>query len=242
MTRLLISVRDADEAATALAGGVDLLDIKEPDHGALGAATPAVWRAVLAVSQGRVPTSAALGELLEHTHHDDDLLARFQYAKIGLAGCGVRSDWLPRWSDSLRRLPPSVAPVAVVYADWTGCQAPPPLEIIQQAAGLRCQAVLFDTYDKSGGNLFAYLPTDQLERLVAMIRDAGLQVVLGGSLAGQAVTTACQLAPDYIAVRGAACRGTRNGPVDLERVRSLTALLHASAVFSSSLQDRLGCN
>jgi (5-formylfuran-3-yl)methyl phosphate synthase len=234
MTRLLISVRDADEAATALAGGVDLLDIKEPDHGALGAASPAVWRDVLAVSQGRVPTSAALGELLEDTYHDDNhddnLLARFQYAKIGLAGCGTRGDWLPRWSDSLRHLPPNVAPVAVVYADWIGCQAPPPLEIIHQAARLRCQAILFDTHDKSGGNLFAYLPTDQLKRLVAMIRRAGQQVVLGGSLEGQAITTACRLRPDYIAVRGAACRGSRRGSVDLERVRSLIALLQSNAV------------
>ncbi len=225
MTRLLISVRDADEAATALVGGVDLLDIKEPDRGALGAASSAAWREVLAVSQGRVPMSAALGELLENIQHDDTLLARFQYAKIGLAGCRGHDDWLHRWGQWLQRLPPSVAPVAVVYADWTCCQAPPPQEIIQHSARLGCRAVLFDTHAKSGGDLFSYLPMDRLEPLVAIIRNAGQQIVLGGSLAGRTIRTACELSPDYIAVRGAVCQGPRNGPVDLERVLAIQAEL-----------------
>lgn len=229
MTRLLISVRDADEAATALAGGVDLLDIKEPDRGALGAASPAAWRSVLSIAEGRVPTSAALGELLELPQHDDTLLARFQYAKIGLAGCAAHGDWLQRWRQALQRLPHTVAPVAVVYGDWTVCHAPPPQQIVDQSAGLGCRAVLFDTHTKSGGNLFSYLPVNQLKRLVATIRAAGQQVVLGGSLQRQAITIACGLSPDYIAVRGAACRGNRNGSVDLDRVRSLNELLHSRA-------------
>jgi uncharacterized protein (UPF0264 family) len=38
MTGLLVSVRDAAEAADALAGGADLIDVKEPNAGSLGAA------------------------------------------------------------------------------------------------------------------------------------------------------------------------------------------------------------
>ena len=37
MTQLLVSVRDACEAQDALAGGAQLIDIKEPTRGALGA-------------------------------------------------------------------------------------------------------------------------------------------------------------------------------------------------------------
>jgi (5-formylfuran-3-yl)methyl phosphate synthase len=241
MTGLLISVRDAEEAATALAGGVDLVDIKEPSRGSLGAASDSVWREVLAVCEspktglapghgcpvpvpfsGRVPTSVALGELLDaRADWDFELLAHFQFAKLGLAGCGRQADWVERWSNALRSLPPTVASVAVVYADWQQCEAPPPREIIRRAAELSCKAVLFDTYAKAGGNLFSHLPSVELGQLVAEIRDAALLVVLGGSLAGNAIDQACVFEPDYIAVRGAACRGARTGPVDLQLVRRL---------------------
>jgi hypothetical protein len=251
MTRLLISVRDAGEAATALTGGADLVDIKEPSRGSLGAASASVWREVLAVCgasqtgqvpgirgltphgspepvpfSSRVPTSVALGELLDdQADWDFELLARFQFAKLGLAGCGPQSHWFERWSDTLQSLPPAVASVAVAYADWQACEAPAPREIIRRAAEVSCKAVLFDTYTKSGGNLFSHLPPVELGHLVTQIRDAGLMVVLGGSLSGDAIDRAVDFAPDYVAVRGAACRGARTGPVDLELVLRLAEQL-----------------
>src|SRR5207244_7336185 len=46
MTGLLVSVRSAAEAETALAGGADVVDVKEPRRGALGPADPSVWKQV----------------------------------------------------------------------------------------------------------------------------------------------------------------------------------------------------
>ena len=46
MTGLLVSVRDAKEAQQAVSGGADVIDVKEPAHGALGAADPTVWSQV----------------------------------------------------------------------------------------------------------------------------------------------------------------------------------------------------
>ena len=40
MTRLLASVRDGAEAADALAAGAEIIDFKDPAHGALGALPP----------------------------------------------------------------------------------------------------------------------------------------------------------------------------------------------------------
>jgi uncharacterized protein (UPF0264 family) len=223
MTRLLISVRDADEAATALAGGADLVDIKEPSHGSLGAASAGVWQAVLGVCGGRVPLSVALGELHEaELRLSDDSLAEFQFAKIGLAGWGRREDWRDRWAQSLDRLPQTVVPVAVIYADGPLCDAPTPREIVCLAADLGCGAILFDTYLKSGSNLFTHLGSRDLGDLIAEIRQRGMQVVLGGSLAGPSIIQACGLNPDYIAVRGAACRGSRTGTLDPSKVRELS--------------------
>ncbi len=62
---LLVSVRDAAEAAASLAGGADLIDVKEPARGPLGRADAATIAAVVQAVGGRVPVSAALGELRE---------------------------------------------------------------------------------------------------------------------------------------------------------------------------------
>ena len=42
MPKLLVSVRSSHEAQMAIDVGVDVIDIKEPSAGALGAASPAV--------------------------------------------------------------------------------------------------------------------------------------------------------------------------------------------------------
>ena len=45
--RLLISVRDAAEARSAIAGGTDVIDVKEPSRGPLGRADDRVVREVV---------------------------------------------------------------------------------------------------------------------------------------------------------------------------------------------------
>ncbi|HEY3395272.1 MAG TPA: (5-formylfuran-3-yl)methyl phosphate synthase [Lacipirellulaceae bacterium] len=62
---LLVSVRGAGEALEALAGGADVIDVKEPKRGSLGAAdAPTIAEVVRAVN-GRATVTAALGELME---------------------------------------------------------------------------------------------------------------------------------------------------------------------------------
>ncbi len=63
MAQLLVSVRSADEARTALAGGASIIDVKEHDHGSLGQAPWSVWRDVHTVVSTAAPISVALGEL-----------------------------------------------------------------------------------------------------------------------------------------------------------------------------------
>jgi uncharacterized protein (UPF0264 family) len=64
MTRLLVSVRDAAEARAVLDAGAHLIDVKEPRRGSLGAADGRQVADVLNTVAGRVPVSAAMGELI----------------------------------------------------------------------------------------------------------------------------------------------------------------------------------
>jgi (5-formylfuran-3-yl)methyl phosphate synthase len=223
MTQLLVSVRDPAEARRALAAGAALIDVKEPARGALAAAEPSAIAAVIAEVAGRVPVSAALGELADNPPVDNLLLPGLSFAKLGLAGCGRWADWPAHWEAALARFPGSIAAVAVAYADWRDANAPSPADVLRHASRLGCRAALVDTFDKSGGGLFDRWSLAEVERFVSAAHEARLLVVLGGSLDQKSIPAAAALRPDYIAVRGAACRGSRHGPIDEQNVRRLIA-------------------
>lgn len=220
MTRLLVSVRNAEEAVNALRGGAALIDVKEPRRGSLGRAAAKQWQAVAQQVAGRVPVSVALGELLEPgILRHGARVPPVAFAKCGLSGCSRRDDWLARWQLLLESLPGGVAAVAVAYADWQHAAAPPPRDVLERARHLGCRAILWDTFQKGQGCLWDYLSPTHLQPLIGQARQYGLLVVLAGSLAPQHLADVARLQPDYVAVRGAVCEGARTGTVCEQRVR-----------------------
>src|SRR5688500_11993249 len=63
MTGMLASVRNLEEARLAFAGGADIVDLKEPAKGALGALAPPEVSVVVENFAGRIPVSATVGDL-----------------------------------------------------------------------------------------------------------------------------------------------------------------------------------
>src|SRR5262249_61791459 len=63
MTLFLASVRDAAEAEVALACGADIIDLKDPSRGALGAVSLDAIAATVRSVGGRAPVSATIGDL-----------------------------------------------------------------------------------------------------------------------------------------------------------------------------------
>jgi uncharacterized protein (UPF0264 family) len=226
-TGLLVSVRNAAEAQVALAGGADVIDVKEPTRGSLGAADPDVVAAVVTAVGERVPISVAAGELLEGENMLNDLVG-IAYAKIGLAGCRPLADWPARWRYTIALLPRHVQPVAVAYADWQLADAPPPADVLAEAAAVGCPALLVDTWDKSAGTLFDHWPAPDVAGFCRRVRGVGLDVVLAGSLSGERLITAARCRPSLVAVRGAVCIGGRTGPLSATRVRAVRVAVRSA--------------
>ena len=238
MTKLLISVRNANEAKIVLAAGADLIDIKEPDRGSLGAAEPETINQIIRAVGSRVPLSAALGELNE-TYADcwnrsafSALEPGLNYAKMGLAGCASWADWPQRWAQALAEFAPGIIPVAVVYADFGDAGSPRPDEVLFHASDLGCGAVLLDTFDKSGGDLLERWSMEKIAQFVADSNKRGLLAVLGGSLTMETISKLSNAklmpyAPDYFAVRGAACVGGRTSEILGKKVLQLSRYVHS---------------
>ena len=62
--KLLVSVRSLSEALAAFEGGVDLIDVKEPQQGPLGKASDHIIDEIAGQFHKRCPVSAAMGELI----------------------------------------------------------------------------------------------------------------------------------------------------------------------------------
>jgi (5-formylfuran-3-yl)methyl phosphate synthase len=219
MTALLISVRDAAEAQDAFAAGADLIDIKEPKAGSLGAATPETIAEIVRVVAGRRPVSVALGELATGLIDLHELDLEIQFAKVGLAGCAQQRSWSADWQSALSELPSSAKPVAVVYADCERAVSPSPFEIIDHGQRLGCRVMLVDTFDKRGPGLLGLWTLAELKRTIAAARAAEMLIVIGGQIIDRDLPALLPLLPDYIAVRGAVCRNGRTAHLDPARVR-----------------------
>lgn len=234
MTRLLVSVRSAAEAQAALAGGADLIDVKEPRRGSLGAAPSAVRKEVAAAVGAAVPLSAALGELAEFAPAAAAGLQGYAYAKLGLAQCAQSLDWVARWQSAFANIATPTARVAVAYADYSAAQAPPPEEICTVGQRIGCRALLVDTFEKKHGDVFDALGTKRLAELCEQARSSRLMVVLAGSLTLARLAEAMALRPDYVAVRGAVCRQSRTGELDEGLVRQWARSLHSEMIGNCS--------
>jgi len=225
--RLLVSVRDAEEARAALAGGAEIIDAKEPASGALGPVAPATLRAIRDVVPSSVPLSAALGDIRDEAQLLRALagsLPPLDFVKLGFSG--VEDPGLIRQLLQAARLSldPGTALVAVAYADWTRVRALPP-EAVAAALPAGVAGLLVDTACKDGAGLFDLFTPDRLRTLHSSLRGAGRWLALGGSLTREMLRAAVSTGAEVCGVRGAAAADGRNGTIDVGRVRALRAEL-----------------
>lgn len=242
--RLLASVTDASEALAALGAGVDVLDLKDPAAGALGACPPQVLRAVVRLRETHDPgttrpaVSAAIGDL-----QDDGAPGLMALAAAGACACGV--DFVKvgvRFVDpdravaalhavarAVREVGGTTRIIAATYVDLAATGAAcEPEALVAIAARAELDGCLVDTAIKDGRTLFNHATPDRLARFVTACRGAGLLCALAGSIRLEDLPRAVALGSDYIGARGALCTGGRSGRLDAGRVRAFNAAIRSA--------------
>ncbi|HEX8373868.1 MAG TPA: (5-formylfuran-3-yl)methyl phosphate synthase [Geminicoccaceae bacterium] len=221
MPKLLASVASLDEAALALDLGADILDLKNPAEGALGAWPVDELRLAVARFGGRRPLSATTGDLppvpgLVVPRAEAVAGAGVDYVKVGLfAG----SD-LPALVAALAPLARRCRLVAVLMADQR-----PDVGLVPHLADAGFAGAMLDTADKRRGGLRAHMDDGALTGFVAATRRRGLLCGLAGSLGVADIGPLTALEPDYLGFRGALCAGGREGVLDPARFAAVRAAL-----------------
>lgn len=230
MTGWLASVADAAEIALILPAAPDILDLKDPGAGALGAWDAGdIAEAVrdLANVPGRPKLSATVGD---HPMRPDALVPAVRrvaatgvdFVKIGFAPEGAPEKCI----DALAPLAAEGAGmIAVLFADlWPSDPCCLPIDRFA-AAGFR--GAMLDTAGKRHGLRHHWLDA-QLGAFVSCTRAHCLLAGLAGSLRVADIPALTALSPDYLGFRGALCGGERTAGIDPQAVSRVAAAMAGS--------------
>jgi len=218
LTQLLISVTTIEEAQVALENGADIIDLKEPSIGALGALPIDTIQAIVAYVKNTDSklTSATIGDLpmepvLLLAHVTQLAATGVDIIKIGF----FQTDNYQPCLDILKSLVQAgVRLIAVFFAEITYPQG-----LIAAIKHAGFVGIMLDTSKKNGLTLLDYYSKEQRVIFAKRILEHGLQLGLAGSLRLKHVPLIKELSPNYIGFRGGVCDDNQRGrALDIEKV------------------------
>ena len=218
MTAMLASVRNEEEAALARAAGADIIDLKDPDRGALGALDTDLVRHILNKSDKDRPFSATIGDVPFHADRIGPMVTAMAETGVDYVKVGVFGN--PEDVESLRTLQAaSLRGIQVVLVLFAEDPFPRDFGVYARHG---VAGIMLDTRDKHSGSLRDKLPDRQLQAFVAQTRAVKLYCGLAGSLSSADIPALTALAPDYLGFRGALCsKHCRTAGLDGEAIRQI---------------------
>jgi len=234
MVKILVSPMNVREAEKSIVGGADIIDVKNPLEGSLGANFPWVIKEIsLLVKEAGKEISATLGDMdfKPGTASLAALGAAYSgadYIKVGLYG--IRNviqvkDMLNPVTKSVRDYDSRKKIIAAAYADFSDIGSISPLELSGICDELPVDGIMVDTAVKDGKTLFDIMSDEEIEDFISGAREAGLICALAGSIKTEHLSKIKRMGPDIIGVRTLVCRDGRNTEVESDKVAELVRII-----------------
>ena len=203
MTGMLASVNSQQEALFVLKAKVDIIDLKQPEQGALGALDVEEVKKIVHVINQQCLVSATVGDLPMQADVVFQAVKAMSktgvdYVKIGFFPKG---DTLATVQKLAQLTQQGISLIAVLFAD-----AQPDLSIIPLLKTTSFKGVMLDTMDKQRGSLTDVMNFETLEKFIKLSKQHHLLCGLAGSLAITDIDSLLTLKPDYLGFRGALCQ------------------------------------
>ena len=223
MTGFLASVSSVEEARLALTLGADVIDLKDPNNGALGALDDECVRAIVRGMDTEVMLSATVGDLPTGAAELEAAIINMHACGVDIVKVGVFDKSIAPYTLSvLNRLASrQIRIVLVFFAEFCPVAAD-----FRRLMDSGIVGVMLDTCEKASGNLRDKLNDAALGEFVSKARQAGLLSGLAGSLTREDIAPLLQIKPDYLGFRGALCaRNQRTLQLDRAAVAEVRKLI-----------------
>ncbi len=224
--QLLVSPSSIEEARRSLAA--DIIDVKKPSEGSLGANFPWVIREIKAFA--KKPVSAAIGDF--PFKPGGASLAAYgaacagaDYVKIGLAfdGTDRAREVISAVVKAVKDEFPEKIVVISGYSDYERMGSISPFEMAPVTAECGADIAMLDTGIKDGRSTFSFMDEEVLRSFVGKNKKLGLKSALAGSLKFGDLDALKRINPDIIGVRGMVCGGDRNATIREDLVAAALA-------------------
>ncbi len=219
MTGMLASVNSIAEALLVLDMGVDIIDLKQPEQGALGALDLSDVKHIVAELAGRCPVSATIGDLPmqpELVFNSVKAMAEtgVDYIKIGFF---PGNDWLGTLEKLSVLTRQHHALIGVLFAD-----TPIDFAIISLLKSAGFKGVMLDTMNKKNGSLLQVMKMETITGFVEQAKNLDLLCGLAGSLRLEDISALLPSSVNYLGFRGALCQsGNRVGHIHQQAVMQI---------------------
>ncbi|MHA1125197.1 MAG: (5-formylfuran-3-yl)methyl phosphate synthase [Candidatus Heimdallarchaeota archaeon] len=227
--KLLVSPISLEEAIECVKGRADIIDVKNPAEGSLGANFPWIIQTIRKEIPLSIPVSATIGDVPFKPGSValaalGAIYCGVSYVKVGLPQIHNVAEGVEIMSAVKKTVETFQSPVKIVVAGYAEGESNgfiDPLLIPDIAAQSSCEVAMLDTFSKENGkSLFDYLSIDILTEFISKAKEYNLTTALGGSLKIEHIPLLKELQPDIIGIRGAACeQGDRiNGSIKAELI------------------------
>ncbi len=229
--KVLVSPMSLKEALECIKGDADIIDVKNPAEGSLGANFPWVVREIASeVKSKRKEVSATIGDM-DFKPGTASLAALgaavsgADYIKVGLYRIKNQREAyqiVRGVVKAVKDYDDRKKVVASAYGDNNRINSLPPLEIIQPAYDAGADGVMVDTAIKDGKDIFNFMSVNELKRFVEYAHEKGMFCAIAGSLKWEHLGILRKIEPDIIGVRTMVCENGRNSSIRAELVKKLT--------------------
>ena len=237
MTGFLASVSSVDEARQVRFLGVDVIDLKDPNKGALGALDEDSVRSIAALIGNRTTLSATIGDMPGYAAGLESAVTRMHACGVDIVKVGVFDTSISPFALSAfnRLTDRQIRIVLVFFAEFH------PLGIdFQRLKHTGITGVMLDTCEKANGNLRQKMDDETLSDFVTNAGQAGLITGLAGSLSREDIPPLLRVSPDYLGFRGALCKQhQRTMQIDSTKVARIRKLIPEKPL-GFEWGDRLG--
>ncbi len=228
-TKFLISLKKIEEISNEVIEEVDILDLKNPLKGAIGAWELNNIKRVISIHKNNIAISATLGDVFG----DKEFLIKlkkFDCLGLDFIKFGLLSIDQTNLFEKLTMIESKVFKtnlVCVVFVDIKNN-----LNLVNNNLDyfFRCgvKNILLDTFCKKNGDLLNFCKKDYLRKFISKCKKNNIQIGLAGGLTEIQVPLILKLNPDIVGFRSAICKSNkRTSSIDINKIKKLSGYFNS---------------